>query len=88
MEILQDLLSHHRMELLVPLAVLVVTAAAGYSAKRIIFAALHRHAARTKTDFDDLVVQALHGPFMIWVLILGFTWPCKRRRCRSGRPLW
>ena len=68
---LKDVFFQYWDELFFPLIVLLVTLAAGYSARKLIFTALHRRAARTKTGVDDLIVQALHGPVMIWVLILG-----------------
>jgi len=68
---LKDVFFQYWDELFFPLIVLLVTLAAGYSARKMIFTALHRRAARTKTGVDDLIVQALHGPVMIWVLILG-----------------
>jgi len=58
-------------ELITPAAVLVAVLAAGWFTRRLLFRALHRWAERTAPKFDDLVVQALKGPFMLWVLILG-----------------
>ncbi len=60
----------HWEQLIVPLCVLAVTLAAGYAAKRITVRVLGGWAARSKGSAPQLVVKALAGPFMIWVLIL------------------
>ncbi|MGH7457188.1 MAG: mechanosensitive ion channel family protein, partial [bacterium] len=40
-------------------------------AKHFLFRALRDWASKTKTQADDILIQAFSGPFMIWVLILG-----------------
>ncbi len=71
MEALRDLSQISWMKFAIPLGVLVITLIAGWIAKRLLFRALRRWAAKTKTSADDVLIQAFSGPFMIWVLILG-----------------
>lgn len=54
-----------------PAAVLGVVLAVGWFGRRLLFRALHRWAGQTNTKLDDLVIGALRGPFLVWVLILG-----------------
>lgn len=58
-------------KLVVPCSVLAGVLIAGWIARRFLFHALNRWAARTKLRLGDLVVQTCRRPFMIWVLILG-----------------
>jgi small-conductance mechanosensitive channel len=59
------------MDLIVPLAVLAITLAAGWVTKRVLFTVLDRWAKRTVSRADDVVLDSIRGPFMIWVLMLG-----------------
>lgn len=56
---------------LLPLAVLAVIIAAGYALRRILFGRLSRWANKTKSQIDDVVIEAIRGPFMIWCLMFG-----------------
>jgi small-conductance mechanosensitive channel len=71
MEALKNLLQNDSTKLAIPLAVLIAVVMAGFVAKRLLFRALRRWAATTKTRADDIIIHAFSGPFMIWVLILG-----------------
>lgn len=64
-------LSRHWLELLTPFAVFLAVLALGSFARRIAFRVLNKWAAKSKARFDDLLVEALHGPFMLWIMILG-----------------
>jgi len=64
-------LARHWEELIVPLCVLALTLAVGYAAKRLMVRLLRPWAARSKGPTAQIVINALKGPFMIWVLILG-----------------
>lgn len=66
-----EVLSRHWTSLVVPFAVLLTVIAVGWSTRRFLFSALEKWAEKSKSRFDDLVVQALRGPFMLWVMILG-----------------
>src|SRR5262249_12846632 len=58
------------MDLLWPFGLFVGILIVGIVLRRLLFGRLRRWAAGTKTPFDDVVVEALHGPFLVWVLIL------------------
>jgi small-conductance mechanosensitive channel len=57
--------------LAVPGGVLAGVFVAGWFVRRLLFRALRAWAARTRTQLDDLVIEAFYGPFLLWVLILG-----------------
>lgn len=57
--------------LAIPLAILGATLLVGFLAKRWLFNALERWAERTRSRADDVLIESVRGPFMIWVLILG-----------------
>jgi small-conductance mechanosensitive channel len=67
----QHFLARHWEQLIVPLCVLAMTLVAGYTAKRLMVRLLRPWAARSQGPTAQIVVNALKGPFMIWVLILG-----------------
>jgi small-conductance mechanosensitive channel len=71
MPAIEHFLARHWEQLIVPLCVLAVTLAVGYAAKRIMVRLLRPWAARSKGPTAQIVINAVKGPFMIWVLILG-----------------
>ena len=71
MEVSRILFGHVWIKFLFPLVVLLVTVGIGWIAKRLMFAALRRWSSKTQTRVDDMIVQAVSGPFMIWILMLG-----------------
>jgi small-conductance mechanosensitive channel len=66
-----DFTIHNWPALITPSAVLLSVLAVGWFTQRLLFRALRLWANKTSTKFDDLLVPALRGPFMLWVLILG-----------------
>jgi small-conductance mechanosensitive channel len=71
MPAIQHFLELHWRQLIGPLFVLVLTLALGYGAKRLTMRLLRPWAERSKGPAPRIVIDALKGPFMIWVLILG-----------------
>jgi len=71
MKTIEKLLRQDPMELLIPLAVLGLTLAAGRVLKIIVFKILREWKARSQSHMPGTIAKALDGPFMIWVLILG-----------------
>jgi small-conductance mechanosensitive channel len=67
----EKFLALHWERLIGPLCVLALTLAAGYAAKRLMVRLLRPWAARSRGPAAQIVTNALRGPFMIWVLILG-----------------
>lgn len=66
-----DSLLRHWPALAVPFAVLLAVMVTGWFARRFLFRVLGRWAEKSNGRFDDLLVQALRGPFILWVMILG-----------------
>jgi len=67
----QTFLARHWEQLIVPLCVLALTLMVGYAAKRLMTRLLRPWAAHSKGPAPQIVIDALKGPFMIWILILG-----------------
>src|SRR5438132_8391160 len=70
MEISIRFIQEHWSALLLPLAVAGVTLLIGFVARNLVFRMLRRWAGATESGFDDIFVEALYSPFMIWVLML------------------
>ncbi len=65
-----ELLRTHSFELMAPALVFCITLALGFVVRRFLFLALERWSRRTTGQIDDIMVRAVKGPFMIWVLML------------------
>jgi small-conductance mechanosensitive channel len=66
-----DFVIHHWPALIRPTVVLLVVLAVGGFLQRLFFRYIQRWAARTSTRLDDMFVEVLNGPLMLWILILG-----------------
>jgi small-conductance mechanosensitive channel len=66
-----SLLRYEWFDIVFPLVVLAITLAVGYGAKKLLFRGLRRWSAHSKGHMPATLTEALEGPFMIWVLILG-----------------
>ena len=67
---LLKLLQSHWFQLLVPLGIIVLTLMLGLFVRRLLFSALSRWAEKTNGQIDEILVRAVKGPFMVWVLML------------------
>jgi len=63
-------IEQHWDALLMPLSVIGVTLLLGFAIRKSIFRVLRQWAAGTTWKFDEIVIDAIRGPFMIWVLML------------------
>jgi small-conductance mechanosensitive channel len=54
----------------VPFAVFVVVVAVGMVIRRIVFTKLQRWARTTATRFDETLLESVHGPVLLWIVIL------------------
>lgn len=54
-----------------PLAILLFTLLAGFILRGTALRALERWASRTQSQADDILVDSVRGPFLLWALILG-----------------
>jgi len=64
-------LSRHWPALVVPVAVFLTVMVVGWFVRGFLFRVLEKWTAKSKAKLDDLLVHALRGPFMLWVMILG-----------------
>jgi small-conductance mechanosensitive channel len=64
-------IERHWQTLLLPLGVTGTVILVGWAVRNVIFHSLYQRALGTKSKLDEIIVQALRGPFMIWVLMLG-----------------
>ncbi len=71
MESIRQYIAQNWHTLLTPLLIFAVVVSAGWFIRRLVFRMLSKWSDRSKTNFDDLLIKALHGPFMVWMLILG-----------------
>lgn len=71
MEAIRQFLVNEWVKLALPLGVLGLTLGVGLLAKRLLFRVLRAWIARAQSQAGLLAMQAVEGPFMIWVLILG-----------------
>ncbi|MBM3814772.1 MAG: mechanosensitive ion channel family protein [Acidimicrobiia bacterium] len=53
------------------MAIFGVVFVTGWLARGLFFRALHRWAAKSETKLDDLLIEALRAPLLLWVAILG-----------------
>jgi small-conductance mechanosensitive channel len=65
-----ELLRNHSFQLLAPVLVFCITLLVGFVVRRLLFRALTRWAQKTTGQFDDILIGAMRGPFMIWILML------------------
>jgi len=56
--------------LVTPAAVLLGTLGVGFLARHWLFRTLHRWTSKTSSKVDDILLGALRGPFLLWILIL------------------
>jgi small-conductance mechanosensitive channel len=57
-------------ELVLPAALFAGVLVAGWLFHKILFGRLRRWASSTRTRLDDILIDSLHGPFLLWILIL------------------
>ncbi len=74
----------HWTALVVPVAVFLGVMAAGWFARRLVFRVLAKWAEKSKVRFDDLLVEALRGPFMLWVMMLALYLATNSSRLPAG----
>jgi small-conductance mechanosensitive channel len=58
------------MEFVWPAAIFIAVVVVGSLFRRVVFNRLERWAATTPTQIDNILLDSLHGPFLLWILIL------------------
>jgi small-conductance mechanosensitive channel len=71
METIRQMALHDPLKLVAPVCLLVVTLAAGYLVKWLLFRALHRWGETSASKVDTVLTKSLSGPILIWSLIAG-----------------
>jgi len=64
-------LAQHWADLLWPAAIFVGVLLAGLVTRRVVFKHLRAWAGKTESKLDDVLMESLHGPVLLWVIILG-----------------
>jgi small-conductance mechanosensitive channel len=64
-------IEQHWYEFLLPLSVAAITVLVGFGIRKSLFRVLRQWSKRSATKGDEIVIEAIRGPFMIWVLMLG-----------------
>lgn len=57
--------------LAVPFLAFLIVITVGFLVRRAVFSRLRKWAASTTSRFDDPIIEALYGPTLLWVMILG-----------------
>ena len=58
-------------QLVLPLAVLLLVLVFGFVLRKLLFKRLAHWAQNTKNNLGDIIISAIKGPFIIWFLMLG-----------------
>jgi small-conductance mechanosensitive channel len=66
-----DYVTKNWFSLLLPVGTFFVILLTGWAGRRALFGRMSRWAASTKGQFDDILIDSLRGPFLLWVVILG-----------------
>ncbi|MEO8028996.1 MAG: mechanosensitive ion channel family protein [Bryobacteraceae bacterium] len=85
---LVEYISLHWLALVIPVAIFCVTMLAGWIIRRVLFSRLARWTAASKWKLDDVVVESLRGPFLLWVLILAITLATRFSDLPRGATMW
>lgn len=70
MKEIADILSQFR-QLMIPVVVFVSVWLIGYILRKIVFIRVAKWAEKTKSQVDDIILEAIKGPFIIWSIMLG-----------------
>jgi small-conductance mechanosensitive channel len=65
-----DFLIENWRQLVWPVALFAAIVVLGWLLRRIVYARLRRSTGSTESRIDNLLIESLHGPFLLWILIL------------------
>lgn len=66
-----EFVSTHWSDLLIPLALFVGVVLAGLAIRRVVFGRLRTWVTQTESPVDNVLVDSLRGPVLLWIIILG-----------------
>ncbi|MCG2705549.1 MAG: mechanosensitive ion channel family protein [Candidatus Omnitrophica bacterium] len=72
------------LNMLMPLGIFLLTLFLGLIVRKIIFVRLAHWAKKTITPIDDIIVEALRGPSIIWSLMLGLYFALQTTAIPAG----
>jgi small-conductance mechanosensitive channel len=75
-------------ELLWPVVLFAAVVAAGSVFRRVLFTRLRRWSASTRTQVDNILIDSLHGPFLMWILILAIHLATESSALPRGITRW
>ncbi len=67
-----------------PASVFAAITITGYVVRKILFAYLIRITKKTETNIDDIVIEALRGPFILWAMIFGISMAIRTTSLSAG----
>lgn len=62
--------ANQMMNSVLPASVFIIILTAGLVSRSVIISRLQKWASRTATDIDDIIIEAIRRPFIIWCLML------------------
>jgi small-conductance mechanosensitive channel len=71
MNISNEAIIQTTVELILPFATFLLILGVGFLLRALLFIRLTRWAQHTKSDLDDIIIDAIKTPFIIWFLMLG-----------------
>jgi small-conductance mechanosensitive channel len=75
-------------ELVWPAVLFATVVALGSVFRGVLFKRLRRWAASTRTQIDNILIDSLHGPFLVWVLILAIHLATQSSALPRGVTRW
>ena len=83
-----EYLSTNWLGLLLPAGTFLVILLAGWAGRRLLFSRLNCWAATTKSRFDDVLIDSLRGPFLLWIVILGVSMATRVSQLPENVTFW
>jgi len=71
MNIFSEFFIQNLFNTLVPVLIFLIAIICGFIIRKIIFVRLNRWSRHTKTQVDDIIIDSIKGPLIIWFLMLG-----------------
>jgi len=72
----------------VPAAVFLAVIVVGWILRRVLFTRLRKWTRTTTTRFDETLLDSLHGPFLLWIVILAITVAADISQLPRSAALW
>ena len=83
-----EFLSREWQSLVIPAGAFVAILLVGAVGRRLLFKRLTALAAGTRWKFDDVLIESLRGPFLLWIVILGISVAARVSRLPAEVTFW